>query len=59
MPEQVLTFALTLPAEAVQLLTDFCAESEMSRDEAVEVAVFHLLGSWLFDQQQEEEHAHA
>ena len=52
--DQTVTLKCVIPLETYVLLQDFLAATEMALDEALEVAVHHLLGSWLFDQQQQE-----
>ena len=51
--EQTVTLRFVLPQESYDLLRDFMDETESTIDEALGLAVHHLLGSWLFDQQQE------
>ena len=44
----------TLPEAAYDMLEHFCEEAGCDIPAALRIAVFHLLGSWEFEKQQEE-----
>jgi hypothetical protein len=45
----------TIPDAAYALLEQFCEQAGCDMEEALRIAVFHLLGSWEFDKQKREE----
>ena len=49
--EQTVTLRFVLHQESYDLLQDFMAASESTMNDVLELAVHHLLGSWLFDEQ--------
>ena len=49
------SITISLPQVASEMLVEFCKACEVTEEEALRIAIFHLLGSWEFDKQQQGE----